>query len=443
MHIVILGAGDLGTYAAKRLAKESHDVVIIDQDEKKIQTITQEIDAATLVGKASDWKLFQELMKEDSLFLALTGSDEVNLSACHIAKNLGYQKTICRLIEPTYLDRLSIDLGKLFSVDHFVCAEAVVANELLSMLLHPSDLFSHTFAHGSILMRTLKVPIDWKKETVPLSKLGLPRELLLGLIKRGNEVIFPHGQDVIMPEDEITMVGASYHFHHLHEIFPVPKKKPSSVTVTGDTKTSLHLCHFLQKKNISFKIIEHEEKTCEKLAAIFPKATVLNHNEKDLDFLLSEKGKGNVFISLRDKDEENLLLSALAKEADYEKVAVLLTDNTLAPILQKMGISYVFSEKVSFFDKVLALISPSNVMEIASLADGKASVIEIKVSPRSELIGIPLANLSSSLPQDLIIAVVENKGKVKLGKGDISLSENDTVVLLASSEKIHEIKDLF
>jgi trk system potassium uptake protein TrkA len=122
---------------------------------------------------------------------------------------------------------------------------------------------------------------------------------------------------------------------------------------------------------------------------------------------------------------------------------MLLSDLSLIPILQKLGIYFAFSEKVNILNRILSLVHAENIVSVGALADGKANVVEMKVSHNSELIGVPLSHLSSSLPKDLLIAVIENKGQVMVGKGKRILSPNDTLILLTSPTRIHELQALF
>ena len=52
MNIVILGAGDIGSYLAQVLAKE-HSVTLIDKDPIILEKISEKTDVATLLGYAS------------------------------------------------------------------------------------------------------------------------------------------------------------------------------------------------------------------------------------------------------------------------------------------------------------------------------------------------------------------------------------------------------
>lgn len=454
MNIIILGAGRLGAYVASILSKEEHNVTLIDQNQKVLDRIAGEIDVATIAGDASNWKLFEQLFENrPDFFIALTGSDEANLTACAMAKNLGYPKTICRIKELSYLDRSAIDFGRLFYVDHFISAEVLAANEILKTLLNPGDLFTENFAHGAIQMRTINITEKWDKSHIPLSKLDFPEELIICLIIRKgaedipfaeDQVIFPHGSDTIMPGDQVTVVGSAAVMHNLHEVFPLPQKKLSSLTIAGGTQTAEHLIHLLSKIGVHVKIIEKDENRCEKLAGLFPSAIVINHDSTDLSFLMSEKVQdAEAFIACLHHDDENLLISSLAKEIGCEKVIALISDMDLSSILGKLDIAFAVSEKVNITNRLISIIHAQNIVSITSIANDHAKVVEIKVSPDSQLIGIPLADLSSYLPKDLLIAVIENKGRVMVGKGNRILSPNDTIILITSPKRIHELQQLF
>src|SRR3989344_4517003 len=141
MNIVILGAGELGSYLASVLAKDEHNVTIIDKDPQRLEKVSEGADIATLVGYGSRWKILDELLEfEPDIFIAMTGDDETNLVSCAIAKNLGYPKTVARVKEIGFLARSRIDFGRLFYVDHFIGAEVLAANDILKSIINPQDL---------------------------------------------------------------------------------------------------------------------------------------------------------------------------------------------------------------------------------------------------------------------------------------------------------------
>ncbi|MEZ5259424.1 MAG: NAD-binding protein [Ilumatobacteraceae bacterium] len=53
MHVIIVGAGEVGWYLAQRLGAENHDVVVIEQDEVIARALGDELDVQTVVGSGT------------------------------------------------------------------------------------------------------------------------------------------------------------------------------------------------------------------------------------------------------------------------------------------------------------------------------------------------------------------------------------------------------
>lgn len=459
MNIVILGAGDIGSYLASILSKEEHNVTIIDKDAPTLAKLASESDVATIYGDVSRWKILDDLMEtQPDLFIAMTGNDETNLTACSIAKNLGYPYTISRIKEMGFLSRSRLDFSRLFYVDHFIAAEILSAHDILKSIINPEDLAIENFAHGAIQMRTIIVPTSWKKHDIPLSELELPEELIISLIRRNiseeqaldeeqhykEKIIFPHGDDFIIPGDEVTVIGETKMMYHLHEIFKTPHKTVQSVVIVGGTEVALHIGKILERLNIKVKIIEKEQDRCHELAELLPESTIINHDGADINFLINEQVQDvGVFIASTNEDRSNVFLSLLAKEIGCKKIFALISDISLAPVLREQNILFTVSERVNISNRILSIIMEKTVISIASLCDNQAKVIEVKVSPHSPLVGIQLSDLSSRLPKDLLIAAIENKGRVMIGKGNRIISPYDTIIVITSPENLHRLHEFF
>lgn len=449
MNIVILGAGTKGSYLAKILAKEQHDVFLIDKDSNQLKRIGEEADIATIPGHAANWKLLDKLLEnKPSLFIALTGDDEANLVACTIAKNLGYPQTIARIKDLGFLSSSRLDFGRLFFVDNFLGVESITAHDLLKNIMNPEDLAIENFAHGSIQMRTIIIPSSWGKFDVPLSQLNLPDELVISLIRRktdeGEEIIFPTGYDYIKPLDEITVVGETKIMYDLHAIFMSPEKEITSVVIAGGSAVALTLAKILARIKIKTKIIEKNFTRCKELAEALPKTMIINKDATDISFLESAEVKNaDIFIACTNDDKINVLISLIAKQLGCKKILSLISDINLSPILRELNIHYTMSEKVNIANKILSLIHAKKVITITSLCENQATVLEIKVSADSTFVGIPLSDLKGRLPPKVIIAAIENKGSVMIGKGDRIISPSDTLIIICSPEHVNELQELF
>ena len=53
MNIVIAGAGAVGTYLAKMLSRQEHNIMLIDLDQDKLEDLESQIDILSIVGSCT------------------------------------------------------------------------------------------------------------------------------------------------------------------------------------------------------------------------------------------------------------------------------------------------------------------------------------------------------------------------------------------------------
>ena len=87
MKIIILGSGKVGRTLAEQLSNEGHNIVMVDIIAKKVQDITEDADIMGVLGNASSINtLLDAGIETADILIAVTGSDELNLLCCLIAK---------------------------------------------------------------------------------------------------------------------------------------------------------------------------------------------------------------------------------------------------------------------------------------------------------------------------------------------------------------------
>lgn len=447
MNVVILGAGKIGSYAASILAEEEHNVILIDKDEKALERVGRESDVACIQAAAPSTKLFDELIEhKPHLFFAATGDDEANLVSCSMAKNLGFPKTASRIHSRDYLNNSRLDFGRLFFVDYFIGPEVLAAQNLYQILLHSADLAVEHFAHGAIQMRTIQIPERWDKGSLPISKLTLPEDLIAGLIRRkktsGEQILIPHGGDHILPGDQVTVVGEAKVMHRLHEIFLSPETTTRSVVLAGGSLIAIHLSHLLCQQKIHVRIIEKNAARCEELAELLPHATIINRDGRDPQLLRSERIQdADAFVSCTHFDETNLMIAALAKEIGCPKSIAQITNGQILPILEKLSVIPSLSPRVNVANRILSILDEETTLSVASLSCDAAKIVEMRVSPTSKVVGIPLSDLD--LPKGLLIAVIESRGRVMIGRGSRVLCPEDIVIAICHPIQIPKLQQLF
>jgi trk system potassium uptake protein len=455
MNIVILGAGDIGSYLAEILSKEKHNVILIDKDPLILEKISEKADIATLHGYGSSWKMLEKLLENEAdLFIAMTGDDETNLVSCAIAKNLGYPKTVARVKEIDFLGRSRIDFNRLFYVDHFIGAEMLAANDILKKIFNTEDIGIENFAHGAIQMRTFEISDKWDKQDKDLINLSFPDEMVIGLIKRKKydvktkkfheEIIFPHGNDHIEKGDEITVLGESKFMQGIHNYFKIEQKKPKSVVIVGGSAVGVRLAHILELRNINVRLIEVNNQRCKEIADFLPKTTVINEDGTNMQFLASERiSDADALVACTSSDQANFLVSSIAKYMECKKVITLISNTNFTSMLDSHEINFAVSERVNIANRILSILHEEKIISIANLYGNNVKVLEIKVSENCELIGIPLSELHTKLPKDLIICAIENRGKIIIGKGNKIISASDTLIIITKPEESAKLQEIF
>lgn len=102
MKVVILGCGRLGTYLARRLVSQGHEVTVIDQDATALARLGDDFPGRTVVGTGIDEDVLRRAgIEEADAFVAATNWDNTNVMAAQVAREIfGVPRVICRMYDP-------------------------------------------------------------------------------------------------------------------------------------------------------------------------------------------------------------------------------------------------------------------------------------------------------------------------------------------------------
>lgn len=456
-----MGAGSIGEHLAMIFSQEDYRIMLVDNNPLKLERASRELDIATRLGDATDWELLEELLDfaPDAL-IALTNDDEKNLVCCNMGKQLGYPLTVARVRKTKYFLQSRINFEQIFCVDHLIGPEKLTADSIANMILMPGSVAIENFAHGHVQMRTIKVPPNWRKETVPLhnrKELEIPDEVMVGLIKRRSErivqgklvshkeqIIFPHGNDVIMAGDEVTLIGETQQVRQLHRIFGITARKPRSVMIVGGSLIGGHLSRTLRDSHIRTVIIEKDFDKCKFLAEILPHATIVHRDGLDYRYLEEEKaGEYDVFVSVTREDEVNFLAGNIARHLGCNNVIIALSDTSYLPLTKQLNIAQAASPRVNAANRILSIARKKSIASMVSLYNNQAEILEMKVSLDSRLAGIPIRFLGPHLPSEMLIVVIQSRGRIFIADGDRVLSPGDTVIVICAPKHVDDLRTLF
>ena len=106
MKIILVGCGKIGVALIGALVAEGHDLVVIDNRREVLDELTNQYDVMCMEGNGADCEALLEAgVDKSELFIAVTGSDELNMLMCFLAKRQGAGHTIARIRNPQYNDK--------------------------------------------------------------------------------------------------------------------------------------------------------------------------------------------------------------------------------------------------------------------------------------------------------------------------------------------------
>ncbi|MCF8362193.1 MAG: NAD-binding protein, partial [Prolixibacteraceae bacterium] len=158
MKVVIAGAGEVGTHLARMLSKDDHEIVLMDDDNEKLQLIANQVDLLTVNGAANSIEDLKEagIAKAD-LFIAVTPYESRNVLACILAKDLGVKKTLARINNAEYIRKVNkpkfVELG----VDELIYPESLAAKEIIASVKQPGARVTHEFSGGKLMLFGIKI----------------------------------------------------------------------------------------------------------------------------------------------------------------------------------------------------------------------------------------------------------------------------------------------
>ena len=147
MNIIVNGCGKIGKTIVASLVAEGHNVVAIDNNLEVITEITNIYDVMGVCGNGTDSDILLEAGATNAeLMISMTGSDELNMLSCYLAKKLGAQYTIARIRNPEYNDKSLGFMREQLDLSLTLNPELLASVELYNILKLPSAAKVETFS---------------------------------------------------------------------------------------------------------------------------------------------------------------------------------------------------------------------------------------------------------------------------------------------------------
>ena len=204
MRIAIAGAGSVGRSIARELISNGHEVMLIDNEQRKI-TPERIPEATWVLGDAAEVSNLEHANLSDrDVVVSATGDDKVNLVVSLLAKTeFSVGRVVARINHPSnewlFTEAWGVDVA--VSTPRVLAAlveEAVSVGDLVR-------LFS--FRQGQANLIEITLPPESGCAGRPVRDLNLPRDAALVTIVRGSRVITPTPDEPLAAGDELLFVA--------------------------------------------------------------------------------------------------------------------------------------------------------------------------------------------------------------------------------------------
>ena len=451
MKIIILGAGQVGISTAEILAKEDNDITLIDNVASQVEGLQDRLDIRTIVGSASHPSVLEQAGGPDAdLILAVTDQDEVNMAACQVAYTLfRTPKKIARIRSVEYLTHTEIFSDESIPVDVIISPEQLITQHVLHLIEYPGALQVVDFAGGKIQLVGLKAyhggPLVGRE--LRTIREDLPTvEARVAAIYRHDRPIIPEGDTIIEPNDEVFIVAAAPHIPIVMSEFCAVEAPGQNIMLVGAGKIGLQLARTLEQNNYQVKLVEHGAERARQVAEQLDATIVLRGDAADEDLMLQENiDATDVFCSLTNDDEANILSAMLAKRLGAHRAMALINRSAYVDLIESSVLDVAISPSLITVGSLLTHVRRGDTIAVHSLRRGAAEAIETIAhgdATSSSVVGRRIEEIS--LPSGTRVGALLRNQEVIIPHHDTVIEAEDHVILFVIDKKhIRDVERLF
>ena len=432
MRIVIVGAGKLGYSIAELLSQEEYDIVVIDKEEKQLGNIKENLDVLTMAANGSSpITMDNPDVQGADMLIAVTGSDEVNMVCCILAKKHGIVHTVARIRDMQFMSEAKEYLKANFDIDLMLNPEYITAMEINRILMVPAALNVEDFAEGRVRLFETKVRRKSPLANIPLKDLDIPKSILAAMIFRDHRMIVPHGDDCLMAHDNVYFVGETGAIENFSKnLVRSDARKVSRAVIIGAGRAGRFTARELDKQEVQVKIFDTNRERCRLIAAKLSGASMaINADGTNLELLQSEGvADADVMICLTGDDKLNLLLALMGRHMGVKKTIVKVDRYDYIELMEKVGVDIVLSSRVLAASEVLAFVRRGGIVSVSLLEGAKAEAIEVVVQAGARVSGKKL--MDAALPRECLVCGYVRGSDTFVPNGHTVLEPGDRAIII-------------
>ena len=452
MRIVIQGAGAVGSHLAKMLRGENNEVIVIDDDSRRLEKLTSETDVRAVKGNPSSTRILTDAgVSKADLFIAVYPSSmqEMNIVGALLAKRLGAAKVIARVNDEEYLSEENKRLFRELGIELLFYPERIAAEEIVSQLERKSTSESMDFAKGQLQVSVFKLD-----ESSPLLDLSLleftqqleeeqRRQFRIIAISRNDRTIIPRPDTVFQFNDILFTFSHQEGIGLLVKYFGQSTLEVKKVMIIGGNEIASMLAADLHNRNIEVKLVEIDHEKALRLNDVLDDdIQVVNGDGRDSAFLYDEGITDcDAFVALTGSDESNILSCVIARKLGVPRTVAEVENTEYVRLAEEMGVGSVINKKLITAANIFRFTLGGKARMVKYMRGTDAELIEYTAVPGSLIAKKPVKDLN--FPDGAIIGGVIRGEDAFIAVGDTQILADDRVAVFATPQSVKDVDRFF
>ncbi|MDH4183811.1 MAG: Trk system potassium transporter TrkA [Nitrospinota bacterium] len=444
---VIAGAGRVGQSIAKELVRFGFDIVLIEKSAKAAAMMESSLDVKVIADDALNANVLRQAIKEaPEVFIAVTESDEVNLTACILAGKLGAMKKAARIRNEEWFTEGLLSPQEI-GLDLVIHPELETVLHIEKVLGIQGAFDYSAAAAGEASLIGFEVADGLPIIGMPLAKVkegfALDAFLIIGMLREGRFFV-PSGADAIMSKDRIWILSARETEPFVMSIFRKKETRPiKRMVILGASQIGRRLAESFARRDVKVTLAENDPAAAKLASQRLERVEVLNvHLENEPEFLLDLQPETiDCFVAASQDSKNNMMMSLLAKKIGVRKVVVVTDETTYLPVLDSIGLDMVVNPHNITAGRILSAMRMGMIHSVITLRAGVADLLEFSVEPGSKLDGKALR--AAGFPKGALAGMVIREEDLIIPDGSTEFAGGDKVIVVAPREKMDAVEKLF
>lgn len=450
MYVVIVGAGEVGSYVARILVDEGHDVAVIESNDEIARRLDATLNALVVHGSGVHPGVLKRAgIERADLLLAVTAIDEVNLIASMAARKHGARRlrAVARIHQSPdvggerALNAEDLGLDALISPEHALTAAAMDA------LRFAGSGEMRELASGKLVLVGMDVGVDSPllHETLAQVRNDFPGEFLVLAAQGPAGIRIPVGTDRLAPGERAFILTLPENLTELAILSGHPWHHADRVLIVGCGNTGLALGRELEKHNFAPTIIEQDKDRAELVASMLPRSLVLHGDGSDPELLSAriEEDRIDTVVVTIAAAEKSVLIGIFATSLGAAKAIVRCDEPGYIPLATRLGVDAVISPKRAMADGILRYVRKGAVESTLLLGEHEAEVLHFRLPEtpaQPSVITQPLKDLP--FPKGSLVGAVIRGDEVIIGSGETVLQPGDELLVVSRPEALGKLEKL-